>query len=148
MKLASKDPGEPWILKDHDPAPYYFRRNVVMIGDAAHAITPFAGNGAAQAFEDSLTMLELLKEVKDLSQIPKAFEAFDAIRRPRSQKVVELSRMFGSLYAFMEEGVGDDLNEIRKRMAESGALMSDANLQEQNEEALRYFRKLLQKSHF
>lgn len=114
-----------------------------MIGDAAHAITPFAGNGASQAFEDSLTMLELLKEVKDVSQIPKAFQAFDAIRRPRSQKVVELSRMFGSLYAFMEEGVGDDLNEIRKRMAESGALMSDADLQEQNQEALRYFRKLL-----
>lgn len=37
-----------------------------MIGDAARAITPFAGNGASQAFEDASTLLALLKEVKDV----------------------------------------------------------------------------------
>lgn len=114
-----------------------------MIGDAAHAITPFAGNGACQAFEDASTMLALLKEVKDVSQIFKAYEAFDAIRRPRSQQVVKLSRMFGRLYAFMEEGIGDDLDKIRKRMGESAAIMSDIDLEEQNEEAVKYFRGLL-----
>lgn len=113
------------------------------MGDAAHAITPFAGNGASQAFEDASTMLALFKEVNDVSQIPKAFEAFDAIRRPRSQQVVEMSRMFGRLYAFMEEGVGDDLNKIRKKMGEAAAIMSDADLQGQTEEAVRYFRGLL-----
>jgi salicylate hydroxylase len=114
-----------------------------MIGDAAHAITPFAGNGASQAFEDASTLLAIFKEVKDVSEIPKAFEAFDAIRRPRSQKVVELSRMFGRLCAFMEEGVGDDLDKIRKRMKKSAAIMSDADLQAQNEEAVKRFRGLL-----
>jgi salicylate hydroxylase len=114
-----------------------------MMGDATYAIIPFAGNGACQAFEDASTMLALFKEVKNVSQIPKAFEAFDAIRRPRSQQVVELSQMFGRLYAFMEEGVGDDLDKIRKKMGESAAIMSDADLQEQNEEAVRYFRGLL-----
>lgn len=114
-----------------------------MIGDAAHAITPFAGNGASQALEDASTMLALFKDVRYTSQIPKAFEAFDAIRRPRSQKVVELSRMFGRLYAFMDEEVGDDLNKIRKRMKESAAIMSDIDLQEQNQEALRYFKQLV-----
>jgi salicylate hydroxylase len=114
-----------------------------MIGDAAHAITPFAGNGACQAFEDASTMLALFKEVTDVSHVHKAFEAFDAIRRPRSQQVVELSRMFGRLYAFMEEGVGDDLNKIRMKMGEGSKIMSDADLQEQNEEAVRYFKGLL-----
>jgi salicylate hydroxylase len=113
-----------------------------MIGDAAHAITPFAGNGASQAFEDALTLLTLFKEVKDVSQVPKAFEAFDAIRRPRSQKVVEMSRMFGRLYSFMEEGVGDDLNEIRTRM-KVAAIMDGIDLEEQNDDALRYFRGLI-----
>lgn len=51
--------------------------------------------------------------------------------------------MFGRMYAFMEDGVADDLNEIRKRMKESAAVMSDAELQGQNEEASRYFRGLL-----
>jgi len=114
-----------------------------MMGDAAHAITPFAGNGASQAFEDAATLLALLKEVTNVSQIPKTFEAFDAIRRSRSQKVVELSRQFGRLYAFMEEGVGDDLNLIRRKMGEAAAIMNDADLEEQNEEAVSYFRGLL-----
>jgi len=114
-----------------------------MIGDAAHAITPFAGNGASQAFEDVATMLALLKEVTNVSQIPKAFQAFDAIRRSRSQQVVKLSRMFGRLYAFMDEGVGDDLNKIRQKRGETAAIMNDADLQEQNEEALSYFKGLL-----
>ena len=114
-----------------------------MIGDSTHSIIPFAGNGASQAFEDASTMLALMKEVKNVWQIPKAFEAFDAIRRPRSQKVVELSRMFGRLYALMEEGVADDLDKIRKKMGEAAAIMNDADLQEQNEEAVKYFMGLL-----
>ena len=88
--------------------------NVVMIGDTAHAIAPFTRNRACQAFEDASTMLTLFKEVTDISQIPKAFKAFDVIRRTRSQQLMELSRMFGRLYAFMEDGVGDDLNKIRE----------------------------------
>lgn len=43
----------------------------------------------------------------------------------------------------MEDGVGDDLNKIRKHMKESAAIMSDADLEAQNEEALRHFKGLL-----
>lgn len=114
-----------------------------MIGDAAHAITPFAGNGAAQAFEDATTMHAIFQQVIDVSQIPKAFEAFDAIRRPHSQKVVAMSRQFGSLYAFVEPGVGDDLNQIRKIMGESAPIMSNHDLEKQNQNAVDYFNGLL-----
>lgn len=114
-----------------------------MLGDAAHAITPFAGNGASQAMEDALAITALFQQVKDVSQIPKAFEAFDAIRRPRSQKVVTLSRMFGKLYAFSEEGVGNDLEEIRKRMKEPAMFMSGIDLQAQNDDIVKYFENLL-----
>ena len=88
-----------------------------MIGDTAHAITQFTRNRACQAFEDASTMLALFKEMTDVLQIPKAFKAFDVIRRTRSQQPVELSRMFGRMYAFMKDGVGDDLHKIRDGFA-------------------------------
>jgi len=62
-------------------------------------------------------MLALFKEMTDVLQIPKAFKAFDVIRRTRSQQPVELSRMFGRMYAFMKDGVGDDLHKIRDGFA-------------------------------
>ena len=37
------------------PAPWY-RDNVVLIGDAAHATSPHCGQGAAQAIEDALVL--------------------------------------------------------------------------------------------
>ena len=51
--------------------------------------------------------------------------------------------MFGRLYAFMEQGVGDDLTKIREKMGESAAIINDADLQVQNEEAVKYFKELL-----
>lgn len=113
-----------------------------MIGDAAHATTSFAGQGAAQAIEDASTLCTLFQHIKDVSQISKAFEAYDMVRRPRSQKVVEMSRLFGRIYAFREEGVGDDLNLMRKSMGEA-AWMNNADLQAQNDKAISYFDKIL-----
>jgi 2-polyprenyl-6-methoxyphenol hydroxylase-like FAD-dependent oxidoreductase len=79
MELLNKDPDEPFVITDHDSAPYFYQSMVVMTGDAAHAFTPVARNGACQVFEDVSTILALLKEVKGVSRIPKASEAFDFI---------------------------------------------------------------------
>jgi salicylate hydroxylase len=43
IQLVAEDPSITWELQQHDPAPYYNRRNVAMMGDAAHACMPFAG---------------------------------------------------------------------------------------------------------
>lgn len=36
-----------WAIMDHDPAPFYAKGNVVMIGDAAHVSDPQAASAAA-----------------------------------------------------------------------------------------------------
>ena len=54
-----------WAMWDHGvPAPFYSQGRVTPMGDAAHATTPFQGQGAAQATEDALVLQTLLGQVR------------------------------------------------------------------------------------
>ena len=99
VNLVAKDTSASWTAADHDHADTYFRGNIAMIGDAAHASMPFSGNGAAQALEDAAVLDHLFSRLTSPSQIEAMFSAYDAVRRPRSQAVVELARKFGRMYA-------------------------------------------------
>lgn len=81
-----------------------------MLGDAAHASTPFQGQGAGQAIEDAFVLSSLLDPelVKTVKEIPHAFKAYDTIRRPRSQMVCKTSREAGELCALRLPGVEDN----------------------------------------
>ena len=72
---------------DHPPAPFYSKGAVTMMGDAAHATTPWQGQGASQAIEDALVLETLLGRVRSVSRISNAFSAYDQIRRERTQRV-------------------------------------------------------------
>ena len=85
-----------------------------MLGDAAHATTPFQGQGAGQALEDSLVIKTVLSKVQKAKQIPNALMAYNQIRRPRGQRIVETSREFGILLGMQLEGVGEDLEKMRE----------------------------------
>ena len=105
-----------WALFDHPPAPTYFEGNLAILGDAAHASTPHQGAGAGQAIEDAFILSNLLGKIKSASGIEQAFFAYDAVRRPRSQKVVTTSREAGALYEFEDEELGYDLEMIKQRL--------------------------------
>ena len=85
-----------------------------MMGDAAHASTPFQGAGAGQAIEDALVLANLLGEVEATYQVEAAFTAFDGVRRFRSQEVVRTSREAGEIQAMRFEGIEDDADKIRE----------------------------------
>ena len=57
------------------------RGRVIVIGDAAHAMNPVAGQGANMALEDSQLLVELLK----YHQLPveQVFRHFEDVRKPR-----------------------------------------------------------------
>ena len=61
--------------------------------------------------EDVLVLSTLLKEVKHVGDIEKAFHAYDEVRRPRTQRNVVTSKEAGTLYEFELEG--DDLERIK-----------------------------------
>ena len=64
--------------------------------------------------------------------------------RSRSQKVAELSRTFGRIYAFAEDGVGGNLDKIRAALGASGKFMNDIGLEGLNKEAVRRFLDVVQ----
>jgi salicylate hydroxylase len=140
--LAFRDPSTEWKLADHDPAPFYSRGRICMVGDAAHATMPFNGQGAAQSIEDATLLTALFEHVTELeTQVEKALAVYDELRRPRSQKVAELSRQFGRMYAFAEEGVGDDLGKMRAVLGAGAKYTNDVDLEGLNKEAVRRFLK-------
>ena len=64
------------------------RRRIQLIGDAAHAMLPNAGQGACQAFEDAYILARWLAAVDDPVE---AFANFRRIRIPRVHAVQRLS---------------------------------------------------------
>jgi 2-polyprenyl-6-methoxyphenol hydroxylase-like FAD-dependent oxidoreductase len=72
-----------------EPLPRWSEGRVVLIGDAAHATTPGIGQGAAQAIEDAVVLADRLAPSGDLAT---ALGEYEAIRRPRAEAVLKLSR--------------------------------------------------------
>ena len=73
--------------------PSWSRKRVVLIGDAAHATSPHAGQGASLALEDAMRLARLLQEGQGLGA---SFEAFERERRPRAERVVAFARRNGN----------------------------------------------------
>ncbi|MFN8033005.1 MAG: FAD-dependent oxidoreductase [Mycobacterium sp.] len=94
--LASTDPAD--VLRndlyDRSPASRWAAGPVVLIGDAAHPMRPHLGQGGCQALEDAA----VLGAMVDLSaDLPGAFAAFEAFRRPRVAGIVRESRTIGQI---------------------------------------------------
>lgn len=69
---------------------------VCLIGDSAHSMPPHQGAGAGQAIEDAYVLAEALSAVSGNGgwsnhQIEDALKAYEDVRTPRSQKVLETS---------------------------------------------------------
>jgi 2-polyprenyl-6-methoxyphenol hydroxylase-like FAD-dependent oxidoreductase len=72
---------------------HWSRGRVVAVGDAVHATSPSAGQGASLALEDAQTLAVCLREEADHEA---AFARYQAVRQPRTDKVVEYARKINS----------------------------------------------------
>ncbi|HWV69507.1 NAD(P)/FAD-dependent oxidoreductase [Chitinophaga sp.] len=70
----------------------WYTRNICLIGDAAHAISPHTGQGASLALEDSAVLAKCLAKY---GESEKAFSVFQALRQKRVEKVVAQARKIG-----------------------------------------------------
>lgn len=73
--------------------PTWSRKRSLLIGDAAHATSPHAGQGASLALEDAMRLARLMQEGQELTA---TFQAFEAQRRPRAEKIVAIARRNGN----------------------------------------------------
>jgi len=82
-------------------APWHVGGKALLMGDAAHAIVPFHGQGMNAAFEDCTTFDELLDRHEDWQPL---FEEFDRVRRPNTEAI---ARMALENYIEMRDTVRD-----------------------------------------
>jgi salicylate hydroxylase len=126
-----------WALFDHPPAPTYYKGRLCLVGDAAHASTPHQGAGAGQAIEDAFILSSLLGQVGSPDNIDQVFKAYDAVRRPRSQKVVTTSREVSKIYEFENEKLGFDFVKAEECLRGWYDWIWNEDLQEQLRKAER-----------
>jgi 2-polyprenyl-6-methoxyphenol hydroxylase-like FAD-dependent oxidoreductase len=73
--------------------PTWSRGRTLLIGDAAHATSPHAGQGASIALEDAYRLVCALRDQPDTGI---AFQNFESERRPRAEQIVALARRNGN----------------------------------------------------
>ncbi len=81
-----------WQLRDQDPLPTYVKGRTVIIGDAAHAMTPHQGQGASQAVEDCEGFALFMNQDVDRAKAPQVLRDFDRVRRTRASKIQNITR--------------------------------------------------------
>lgn len=70
---------------DLPSVPVWHRGRMVIIGDAAHAPSPSAGQGASMAAEDAVVLAKCLR---DLPEVEDALAAYERLRRRRVERIV------------------------------------------------------------
>lgn len=78
---------------DMPELPAWHDGRVVLVGDAAHAVGPHAGQGASMAIEDAVVLAACLDSADSPTE---ALRLYEALRRPRIGKVVRATAHNGS----------------------------------------------------
>lgn len=131
-----------WALFDHLPAATYYRKGkLCLLGDSAHASTPHHGAGAGMAVEDALILSRLLASTGSVGELESAFAAYDAVRRPRSQRLVASSRKTGEIYDFEDEIIRDNMKAMREYLEQAWDWIWNENLNRQLEIAQLYMKE-------
>jgi salicylate hydroxylase len=82
-----------WALYDRDPIGQWTRGRVTVLGDAAHPMLPYLGQGACQSIEDGCVLAAALAAQPE--DPVGALGLYERSRRPRASRVVLTSRERG-----------------------------------------------------
>jgi salicylate hydroxylase len=85
---AAGTPGR-WALLDRAPLTRWSSGTVTLLGDAAHPMFPFFGQGAAQAIEDGAALARCL--AADPADLAAALRRYESLRIPRTTRLQQVS---------------------------------------------------------
>lgn len=80
-----------WALHAREPLDTWIAGSVTLLGDAAHGMLPFMGQGAATSLEDGLVLARCLIAFPKVE----ALQRYEAARRERTTMVQTQSRLLG-----------------------------------------------------
>lgn len=80
-------------ILDLKPIPSWFKNNVCLLGDAAHATTPNMGQGACQAIEDAHIISHYISKYDPSI----AFSKYESLRKAKADMIVDMSWKLGSI---------------------------------------------------
>jgi kynurenine 3-monooxygenase len=92
-------------------APWHVGGQALLVGDAAHAIVPFHGQGMNCAFEDCRVLDDLIAGTRDWADV---FARFDALRR---EDTAAIARMAIDNYTEMRDTVRDPAFALQKELS-------------------------------
>jgi 2-polyprenyl-6-methoxyphenol hydroxylase-like FAD-dependent oxidoreductase len=103
-------------IYDTDPLKQWGSGRIVLLGDAAHPMTPNLGQGGCQAIEDAVVLAACLKKNSDVAA---ALREYQSRRMPRTREIVLRSRSFGAI-AQLENPVLRGIRNVLLRTAPKG----------------------------
>jgi salicylate hydroxylase len=103
-----------WGLRDREPLDQYTKGRVTMLGDAAHPLTPFLGQGACIAIEDAMILGRAFAAASTPREI---FAIYENTRRERANGIQLASRQ-----------QADEIQGASKRGANPGVNADDRGL--------------------
>lgn len=102
------------------PLPAFTAGRIVLLGDAAHAMTPNLGQGACQALEDAAVLAAALVAEPTVES---ALARYDTERRPRSQSVARAARQAGRMGQQLTHPLAVAVRNTTLRLAPSRAMV-------------------------
>lgn len=89
-----------------------YRDQAVLVGDSAHGIVPFHGQGMNLALESALALIEHIEAQPD--DVAEAFADFEAARRPHADSIADMAL---ENYVEMRDKVNDADYIIKRQLA-------------------------------
>ena len=102
MLLGAVDVWRKWALFTLPGGSEWTSGTIALLGDAAHAMLPFAAQGAGMAIEDAAVLAKTLSEqpVETAKQITAALKRYAKLRRSRVAQVERAARQQGRIYHY------------------------------------------------
>jgi salicylate hydroxylase len=100
LLIGAVDGWRKWALFTLPDIGDWHADSVALLGDAAHAMLPFAAQGAGMAIEDAAVLAKALSDStgENIAGIPAALKRYTRMRRARVMRVQRTARQQGRIY--------------------------------------------------
>ena len=135
-ELKTEEPLYKWGIYIRPPLQSMTAKNITLVGDAAHPMVPFLGQGACMAIEDAYSFAMLCK-YKNGNFID-AQKIYDLIRSKRTKKIQTASLLQGKIYHMKNPMMVLARNSIMKYTNIPGNDLKKIHAYDAHQEVLNY----------